>query len=164
MVKILLANKFFYLDKPDIYPELSCMNFSSTYAKFFKTYKSLNQLFEVILERNEKPGNGRAFWFLRSASKFFGGKKSIDFIFQIFRNKSYVLSKEIDVENTQEEVEKMLANLKLRNGLSLIKLSPFRGIGRTGVSLKDKDLGMLRIKDLSIVKSGYNPITNVIKN
>lgn len=54
MGRILIANKFLSLTKPD-YSELSCINFSSTYDKSLRTYNKLNQLFEVVLEKNEKP-------------------------------------------------------------------------------------------------------------
>lgn len=46
----------------------------------------------------------------------------------------------------------------------MITLSSARGVGRTGISLRKEDLGMLKIDDFSVVKTRYNPIDSTIED
>ena len=69
-----------------------------------------------------------------------------------------------DVENEiQESIEKILKAVKSRDIESFLTLSLARGIGRTSLSLRKKDFGMLRIDDFGVVKTRYNPIDSTIE-
>ena len=54
MAQILVANKFLSV-KLGIDSEKNCIKFSSKYDKSLRTHNRLNQLFKVVLERNETP-------------------------------------------------------------------------------------------------------------
>ena len=93
MARILIANKFLSLTKPEAYSQLSCINFSSTYDKSLRTYNKLNQLFEVILERNKKPLTAGAFGF-EERIKFFLQGQERSFSFSKFLETNFFPSNE----------------------------------------------------------------------
>ena len=46
---------------------------------------------------------------------------------------------------------------------SLITFTSSRGVGKTGVSLKGKELAMWRFDDFNVVEGCFNPINNTIE-
>ena len=80
IAKILIMNKYLSIENPESYQELSCVNFSSTYEKSLKSYNRLNQIFELVLEKNENPITAGGFRFQDRLKNFLQDKtRSIDF-------------------------------------------------------------------------------------
>lgn len=63
----------------------------------------------------------------------------------------------------KEELIKQTCKLKQVDVETLITFTSSRGVSKTGVSLKEKELAMWRFDDFSVVEARYNPIENTIE-
>ena len=63
----------------------------------------------------------------------------------------------------KEELIKQTCELKQVDVETLITFTSSRGVSKTGVSLKEKELAMWRFDDFSVVEARYNPIENTVE-
>ena len=156
IAKRLLVTKFLSKSDKNIVP-LNLVNFSSTYDKSRRINKITGSLFELIEESNEKTITDGGFGFEDRLKSFLTRNNNHFNSFDKFLDS--VTSK----DQTKEELIKQTCKLKQVDVETLITFTSSRGVSKTGVSLKEKELAMWRFDDFSVVESRYNPIENTVE-
>lgn len=140
--KILIANKF--LNNSGLASASNMVNFSSTYDKSRRNHIILNSLFQLVEEGNNKTISGGVFGFQERLKLFLDDETKHSTAFN-----SFLVSKNIRLEE--------LYGLSKSDIEDLVTLTSSRGIARTGISLKEKNLGLYRFDDLKPVTVRYDP-------
>jgi len=133
------------------------VNFSSTYNKSRRINKITGSLFELIEESNEKTITDGGFGFEDRLKSFL--KKDNNHLSSFGRFLNSVTA----TDQEKEELIKQTCKLKQVDVETLITFTSSRGVSKTGVSLKEKELAMWRFDDFSVVESRYNPIENTVE-
>ena len=133
------------------------VNFSSTYDKSRRINKIAGSLFELIEESNEKTITDGGFGFEDRLKSFL--KKDNNHLSSFGRFLNSVTA----TDQEKEELIKQTCKLKQVDVETLITFTSSRGVSKTGVSLKEKELAMWRFDDFSVVESRYNPIENTVE-
>jgi len=156
IAKRLLVTKFLSKSDKNIVP-LNLVNFSSTYDKSRRINKITGSLFELIEESNEKTITDGGFGFEDRLKSFL--KKDNNHLSSFGRFLNSVTA----TDQEKEELIKQTCKLKQVDVETLITFTSSRGVSKTGVSLKEKELAMWRFDDFSVVESRYNPIENTVE-
>ena len=156
IAKRLLVTKFLSKSDKNIVP-LNLVNFSSTYDKSRRINKIAGSLFELIEESNEKTITDGGFGFEDRLKSFL--KKDNNHLSSFGRFLNSVTA----TDQEKEELIKQTCKLKQVDVETLITFTSSRGVSKTGVSLKEKELAMWRFDDFSVVESRYNPIENTVE-
>ena len=144
-------SKFLILNKFSLGEELSFVNFSSTYEKSKRIHEVVTgKLFELVLERNEKPITGGAFGFSDRLKIFLTDENKHSPIFD-----SCVRENKIKLADVSKVKQSDIENL--------VTLTSSRGVGKTGISLRDKSIGMWRFDELTSVEGRFNPCNQIIE-
>ena len=143
--------KFLILNKFSLGKELSFVNFSSTYEKSKRIHEVVTgKLFELVLERNEKPITGGAFGFKDRLKIFLTDQNKHSPIFDSCVRENKIKLTDV-LKMKQSDVE------------TLLTLTSSRGVGKTGISLEDKSIGMWRFDELTSVEGRFNPCKQIIE-
>ena len=156
IAKRLLVTKFLSKSDKNIAP-LNLVNFSSTYDKSRRINKITGSLFELIEESNEKTITDGGFGFEDRLKSFL--KKDDNHLNSFGR----FLNSLTTTYQEREELIKQTCKLKQVDVETLITFTSSRGVSKTGVSLKEKELAMWRFDDFSVVEARYNPIENTVE-
>jgi len=156
IAKRLLVTKLLSKSDKNIAP-LNLVNFSSTYDKSRRINKITGSLFELIEESNEKTITDGGFGFEDRLKSFL--KKDNNHLNSFGR----FLNSLTTTDQEKEELIKQTCKLKQVDVETLITFTSSRGVSKTGVSLKEKELAMWRFDDFSVVEARYNPIENAVE-
>lgn len=144
--KILIANK--HLSNAGLATASNMVNFSSTYEKSRRNHKNLGSLFQLVEEGNNKTISGGIFGFQERLKMFLDDETKHSTSFDSFLKK-----KNIDMSE--------LYSLSKSDIEDLVTLTSSCGIARTGISLREKNVGLYRFDDLKPVTVRYDPTNGV---
>lgn len=119
--------------------------------------KITGSLFELIEESNEKAITDGGFGFDDRLKSFLTKNNNHLNSFGKF------LDSVTSTDQEKEELIKQTCELKQVDVETLITFTSSRGVSKTGVSLKEKELAMWRFDDFSVVEARYNPIENTVE-
>jgi len=153
LFKFLIVNKHLCkLNGESAMRELNFVNFFSTYdkAKLIHT-KIINQVFEIVLERNEK---------LITAG-FFGFRDRLKIFMSDFKKHSPIFESYVNTRLKYDSNE--IYNMKQSDIESFVTLTSAKRIGHSGISLKDKELVMWRFDEFTTIVGRFSPMNRTVE-
>ncbi len=151
IAKILIANAYLKTINPEnSFTPSNMINFASTYDKSRRNHEVLSKLFQLVEEKNSKTITSGVFGFSERLKIFLNDKTKHLPVFEDFL--------------TVKKIKLMdLYGLKKSLIEDLITLTSSRGVAKTGVSLKEKNVALYRFDDLRPVTVRYNPVEGSVE-